>query len=171
MKKYAIQKSLINLTTLISFVIICPSYSCSSTKNPAENKQTVENTPKIIFLNYSIKHENNGHVLVKLINTIKTDGKLKKTINAYNQEGIPGDLKCNQLNKKQKPLQSVLIKNPLSKDFEYVDDFKEFKIAHVELDSTEFSVRLQLLPDTKYVSITNYQQKPSDKPLILTQVN
>lgn len=156
---------------LISFVAICQCYSCRNTKNISENKQTIEKSPKVIFLNYIIKKGNNGNVFVNLINTIKTDSKLKKPLNLNKQEGTLGDLKCDQLDKKLKLLQSTLIKNPLSKDFEYVDDSKEFKIAHVELDSTEFSIRLQLLPDTKYISITNYESKPKDQPLILTQVN
>lgn len=171
MKKHDNPKTLVNLATLFFFVVICQCYSCGNTKNISENKETIEKSPKVIFLNYTIKKSNNGNVFVNLINTIETDGKLKKSWNSDKQEGTLGDLKCNQLNKKLKLLHSTLVKNPLSKDFEYVDDSKEFKMAHVELDSTEFSIRLQLLPETKYISISNYEAKPNDQPFILTQVN
>ena len=65
-------------------------------------------------------------------------------------------------------LNQILIKNPLVKSIEYVDDSKNFKTETIKTDKTQFSIRLQLKSNTKYITISNFAE---NDPLIKTQIN
>ena len=144
--------------------------SCGSHKNMATQESSIESSPKIIFLNYNIKKTADDKRSIKFINKIVTDGKLKKT--DVLEDGIIGDLVCTQLDKNSNTLQRFIIKNPLVKNIEYIDESNSFQNKKIDLDSAQFSLRLQLRPNTKYIAISNFSTSENPKkPLIKTNIN
>lgn len=156
---------------LVMALIFLVSYSCGSNKAVSTSKDTskVEQTPKIVFLNYAIKKNNTGSNTIQFISSKKVNGKLKNQKKILVDKGDPGDLLCLQLDATSATISQLLIKNPLQKTVEYVDETKNFKVVNMALDSTEFFVRLQLYPETKFIAINN--SLGSKKPLILTKVS
>ena len=142
--------------------------SCGTKPSVIKNNNVLETTPKLIFLNYNIKKLVNNNINISLINKIITEGTLKNPIFKDTEAVRFGDLKCNQLDKNNNILKTEIIKNPLVKVFEYVDDFNEFQLKKVELDSAQISLKLQLNPHTKYITIVNIKEP---KPLIKTQID
>ncbi|GAA4805753.1 hypothetical protein [Litoribaculum gwangyangense] len=111
----------------------------------------------------------NNDVTLQFINQIVADVKLKKN---KVLEGITGDLICAQLDKNNNILQRQIVKNPLIKNIEYIDDSKSFNNKQIELDSTQIAIRLQLEPNTKYISIYNFNTKKNKtKALITTAID
>ncbi|WOD42296.1 hypothetical protein [Hwangdonia lutea] len=157
-------------TALLLMAFVCATiHSCASKKDVTQNATIEETNPKLIFLNYKISEDSKGKKNIQFINKIITDGKLKKNIPINN--GVSGDLICHQLDKNLNVLQSITIKNPLVKNFEYVDDSKQFQRKEVVLKEAEFSLKLKLEPNTKYFSIneiTSLSSKP--KLLIKTKI-
>ena len=137
--------------------------SCGSKKVVATNNDSYP--PKLIFLNYSIEKLENGKKSVRFINKIIADGKLKN--NEYQENGAFGDLECHQLDKNLNLLQRIVLKNPLIKDIEYIDETKKFQTKKVDLSSTEFSLRLKLKPNAKYVTINEISQQNKEVKLLL----
>ena len=145
---------------------------CASKQSLSTNTDKIEITPKIIFLNYTIKKTSNGYRAIGFINKIVTEGKLKGHNKNSKEEPVTGDLMCYQLDKKSNILQSIIIKNPFIKTFEYVDESKSFQMKKIDLDSSRFSLRLQLRPNTKYISIRSIDDsKNKTKLLIKTKFN
>ena len=136
------------------------------------NTKNIEAEPKLIFLNYTIKKASNDTRTISLINKITTDGELKIRSSNHNEVTEVGDLKWNQLDKNSNIVQSEIIKNPLVKTFEYVNDSKSLQMKKVELDSAQISLKLKLEPKAKYITITHIRDLNS-KPetLIKTPIN
>jgi len=110
-----------------------------------------QSTPKIIFLNYKIFRNADGMVEVKLLNKIITEGRLKENL----KKGfIPKeeDIQCIQMDSKSLSMGSIYISNPLNKVVEFVNDSGQLEKKIIKLDSTEFSVRMQLNPKTKFIT-------------------
>jgi len=156
----------------ILLLLVCLSFfsGCKNSKAISGNQLEIEiqGTPKILFLNYNIEKTSIGKRSIQFINKKIVDGKLKPIPFASIENGIVGDLVFTELNKDSKVLNQILIKNPLVKTFEYVDDSKHFKTETTKLDKTQFSIRLQLKSNTKYITISNFAE---NKPLIKTQIN
>lgn len=144
--------------------------SCASKKNASVVSGILHDNPKLIFLNYSVeKLENDSNSKnIQFISKIVIDGKLKTKPNVNINEGLIGDLVCKQLDQSSNTLQAVLIKNPLVKLVEYADENKELKMQKIELDKAVISLRLQLYANTKYISISNFNDK---KPLLTTEIS
>ncbi|OEJ99310.1 hypothetical protein A8C32_09085 [Flavivirga aquatica] len=155
------------LNTIIILFFLYFFSSCGINKNITADQPSIEKKPKILFLNYGIKKTSNNLRSVKFISKIITEGKLKN--NKSIKQVTSGDLECLQLDKKSKILDRIIIKNPLTKNIEYINDVKLFQTKQIDLDSTIFSIRLQLEPDTKYISIRNFDHsKKQIKALIKT---
>ena len=150
--------------------MICFSffYGCKNSKAISENQSEIQGVSKILFLNYSIEKTLNGKRTIQFINKKIVDGKLKPIPFESIENGIVGDLIFTEFDKKSKVLHQLLIKNPLFKTIEYVDDSKNFKTETIKSDKTQFSIRLQLNSNTKYITISNFAE---NDPLIKTQIN
>ncbi|WP_298555436.1 hypothetical protein [uncultured Algibacter sp.] len=152
--------------------MICLSFfsGCKNSKTISENqsKKEIQTTPKILFLNYSIEKTSNVKRSIQFINKKIVEGKLKPNRLDSLENGIKGDLIFTELDKKSKVLNQILIKNPLIRTVEYLDDSKQFQTKIIKSDKTQFSVRLQLKSDTKYITISNFAK---NDPLIKTQIN
>mgnify|MGYP000026466145 CR=1 FL=1 len=159
----------IKLENTILFALILIGFSCASKKNIEKQTVLKVSNPKLIFLNYDISQTENGKKKIELINKIVADGKLK--IKTTDKSGNLGDLICNQLDENSNILQSIVIKNPLLKTFEYIDDSKQFQTKVVKLDHTEFSLKLKLNPNTKHIIIKEFTlSKKNLKSLIKTKI-
>src|SRR5690606_33974229 len=147
--------------------------SCASKKNKVINETVIETLPpKIVFLNYTISKGNNGKKHIQFINKIITDGKLKNNSDTYLKTGAVGDLKCSQLNKDSVAIKTVIIKNPLSKTIEYLNDSLIFESRKMELNRAPLSLRLSLYDQTKYISIAEISDSLHDsRPLITTKLD
>ncbi len=163
-----------NINRLLNLIVFYFTFmvliACGANQATQTSEQTlsIKQTPKIVFINYAIKKDSNGKKTVQYINSKRVDGKLKKIKKILFDKGVTGDLICSQLNATSATLSQQLIKNPLVKTVEYVDETKNFKVVQMELDSSVFSIRLQLYPEAKYIAInTNNEQNP----LILTKVS
>ncbi len=146
---------------------------CASKQSLSTNADKIEIPPNIIFLNYAIKKTSDGNRTIRFINKKITVGKLKNHNNKSPKTSVTGDLMLFQLDKKSNRLQNIIIKNPLTKTIEYIDESKLFQRKRIDLDSTQFSLRLQLKPNTKYISIYNISDSKSHTttPLIKTKLN
>lgn len=130
---------------LISVIFLLSVGACRSKKDAAL-------PPRIVFLNYSVAKESDGAIKIEFINKIITEGKLKQNLsNKKNPEF--GDLKIIQINSKSKPIQSITVTNPLVKNVEYADESGQLNRKIIELESTQFSIRMQMHPLTKFVVI------------------
>ncbi|WP_142783925.1 hypothetical protein [Changchengzhania lutea] len=126
--------------------------SCAAKKS---TYSTLEDSTKLIFLNYNAIKLDDEKIQVDLINNIEKEGKLKEN-NKSIPEGVSGDLYYHQLDKKSHVLHSTLIKNPFLKSFEYLDDDNAFNRKSIILDSVQFSLRLQRHPQAKYITISAF---------------
>jgi hypothetical protein len=101
-------------------------------------------TPKIIFLNYSVKkNKSNGEIEIRLIDKMVTEGKLK--INNIGPEiPKPGDLKCITLDEHLTTIDSLIVPDPLNVTVESVNESNALFKKEIAKDSAQFSVRLQL---------------------------
>jgi len=156
------------LNLLFTFLIAtCIFSSCGNQKNLESTKNSIDSSPKIIFLNYSIEETKNGKRTIQFINKKIVDGKLKENPSESIENGTAGDLIFSELNKKSKVLNQILIKNPLVRQVEYLDNLKQFQTKTITSDKMQFSIRLQLKSNTKYITISNFAK---NKPLIKTQI-
>jgi len=84
------------------------------------------------------------------------------------ENGKTGDLIFTEFNAANQTLNQILITDPLIRHVEYLDDSKQFQTKTITSDEIQFSIRLQLKNNTKYITISNFA---SSKPLIKTQIN
>ena len=144
------------------FIILL--FCCCGTSKEIINQADKPIDPaKIIFLNYTISQKSNELVVIKFIDKIIVEGKLKATSSIdFNPE--EGAIKLIQMDSNHQPLDSISIENPLSKTVEFVDESGQFEKKTINLESAEFSVRMQL--DSKTTFITIYGHDNPNKPLI-----
>ena len=188
MKKTNILKSFINFIknsfiVSISLFLVC---ACSvklrksvSSKNSIDDRRVVvksdsnmvaASNSQIIFLNYKVTKNINGEIEIDLINKIVKSGKLKNEIRE-NDNYVSGDLKFIELDGNSMPINSFHIPNPLRKRVEYVNKSRELESKLLELDSTVISVRIQLNPNSKFITIDEVDDlgKKTSK-LIITKI-
>jgi hypothetical protein len=158
--------------SIVSFLILLLIYSCGTSKNNVSEQTSVESNPKLIFLNYSISKDDNDKKSIQFINKIIADGKLKSNTNKYIRTGTVGDLKCSQLDKDSTEITSVIIKNPLLKLIEFVNDSLIFESKKIDLRHAPFSLRLQLHSHTKFIAINEViDSLQNSNALIITKLD
>lgn len=157
---------IINTPVATAFILFWLFVSCGSMKNTVDNQVEIDIDPKIIFLTYSFSQDENGNKSIQFISQKTVDGKIKVSESIKN--GTEGDLICNQYDKKSNLLYSSLIKDPLNKIVEFVDESNQFQTKTINATKTQFSVRLQLKSNTKHITISNFADKQT---LIKTKIN
>jgi hypothetical protein len=158
----------------VAFFCVIGLFSCAITHSggrasSAEDQANL--TPKIIFLNYSIKKDkSSGIVKISLINKLITEGKLKPNSSESAMQK-PGDLKCIALNSQLEAVDSILISDPLNITVESVDQFNELFKKEIALDSAQFSVRMQLNEKVNAIGIRkNLKTENKDSYFLLTKI-
>jgi hypothetical protein len=141
------------LKSIGPFLLFILLIACASKQPVIINGPEIEEHPKLLFINYMISKTAEGEKNIKLINQIITDGNLKK-LNKTSDEKSFGDLECTTLDKDLNQIGTHLIKNPLKKIIEYINDLGNFEKKILDLDSAQFSIRLQLQTNVKYIKIS-----------------
>lgn len=142
--------------------------SCTSTKVIVVEESKVEEVaeigPQLIFVSYKF----NGKELT-LINKIITAGKLKgKTSQGF--ETKEGDLIFKQLNMNKELLSEQKIPNPRVRIVEYVDENGVFQKKSIDIENPEFTMRVDLNPQTRYLAIIEIQGDNSNSILNLSEI-
>jgi len=139
----------IRITYLL--ILLIALLSCASKQHIITEEEPIITQPKLLFLNFEITKLNDIKS-VSLINQIKTDGKLKGHT-SEDTKGDIGDLEYLILDKDLNQLEKHYIKNPLKKVIEFVNDSGNFEKKMLDLDRSEFSLKLQLKPKAEYIVI------------------
>ncbi|MGJ8760869.1 MAG: hypothetical protein ACSHXA_10020 [Polaribacter sp.] len=136
---------------LLLFLVLA---SCTSIKKNTTNNSTIKETKpidsQIIFLTYKVSKDKN--IELTFIDKIITVGSLKKNFKKRTSIN-PGDLICIQQDVNSVAIDSIQIENPLIKNFEYADDSGKLSRKTIELDSTTLSIRMDLKPQTKFITL------------------
>ena len=149
---------------IIRFLCIILSFcSCDTSKEVISQANKPIDTDKIIFLNYIISKNSDELIEVKFIDKIIVEGKLKAP-SPTNFDPEKGALRLIQMDSKHQPLDSISIENPLSKTVEFINESGQFEKRTIDLESAEFSVRMQLNSKTTFIVI--YDHDNPKKPLI-----
>ncbi|MFD2823076.1 hypothetical protein ACFS5M_05310 [Lacinutrix iliipiscaria] len=141
---------LTKITTLLFILFVV--MSCASKQQVSSEDLKVISKPQLLFLNYSISKNASDEKTIVLMNQIITDGKLKNKSKTEEKTSIE-DLECLILDKDFNELEKISIQNPLLKIVEFVNDLGNFEKRILDLDSAQFSIRLQLKPKAKHIVI------------------
>ncbi|KAA5828123.1 hypothetical protein FPF71_04620 [Algibacter amylolyticus] len=160
------QKATYKITILL-IVMLCLFFGCKSSNSSFKDGTVINGSPKVLFLNYTIEKDLNRNRTIQFINKKVVEASLKKQTILPIDQGVEGDLILSELNKRSKIVKQQLIKNPLARPIEFVDDSKKFKTEVIKTDKAQFSIRLQLQNSTKYITISNFAK---NTPLIKTQI-
>jgi hypothetical protein len=157
---------------LILTLIAINLFSCKVFEINVEGSKKGNNSdewPKILFISYFIKHEKKqNEIKIQVVEKIITAGQLKSNTNSF----VPGadefiliitDYQSNIITQEY-------MANPLSRTLEYVDDFGNLAKKDVLLDSTYFSLRVQLNPASRYVILEKHNG-PDRENTILSVVD
>ena len=143
---------------MMLFCILClmGTISCivvRTDSRSAINSESATITPKIIFLNYSIKKDKSkGEFEIRLIDKYIAEGKLK--MNSSEPEmSKPGDLTCVSLNNHLEPVDSIIVSDPLNITVESVDENNALFKKEIARDSAQFSIRMQLDKNTDAIAL------------------
>ena len=130
--------------------------------------ELIESAPQIIFLNYSIKRNHQNDYQIELINKIVAEGRLKADEVPHQKES-EDDLDCLTLDKDKRPLSIQTIPDPFTKRYEYPQEDGSLTSRQITLDSTVFSVRMQLDHASRYVAVKR-SNPPGSSYLIITEI-
>ena len=157
-----------NITVVITFVALWLMTSCGNTKNVSTKQAETNKDSKIMFITYNISQNENGKKMIQFVSQKTVDGKIKSSHLEPVENGNQDDLICTQLDKKSKVLNAVLIKNPLKKSVEFIDESKKLQTKTIKTNKSQFSIRLQLKNKAKYITISNFVNRD---PLIKTKIH
>ena len=156
-----------NLIIVISLLVF---FSCKASKINTSNdfssiiKETEkvnENQPFIVFLNCSLEYDSiQNEYNMSLINKIIVDGELKKTVDFEIHE--KKDFRYSVLDKHAQLIFQKYLPSPLEQTFEYVDEWGSLRKKDIRLNQTQFSLRISLPSEARYVSFDRH-----DKQLLL----
>lgn len=148
------------------------SFSCASKKALLKEEAVLEPNPKLIFLNYSLSESSSGLYNIQFISKKITDGKLKSNSAKYVKWGTIGDLVCMQLDKNETPITRQIIKNPLLKSIEYINDSLQFESKQIRTKKSSLALRFQLKQACKSITISQVTDSlQNTTPLIITKIN
>ncbi|MGJ8549704.1 hypothetical protein [Winogradskyella wichelsiae] len=133
------------------FVLLISLLSCASTQQLVTDKAPEKPQAKLLFLNFEIVKLNDTKS-VSIINQITADGQQKRNRNK-DISGTIGDLECVLLDKDYNQLETYYIENPLHKIIEFINDSGDLEKKILDLDRSEFSLKLQQNPHAEYIII------------------
>jgi len=150
--------SIITKLTILALLLIFQSCILSK-QNKSNSYSSIENNPMIVFLNCSIIYDSiRQEHKIRLINKIITEGKIKDTtINSKKYEN--GDFEYSVLSKNNQVISHTYMPNPLDKTIEYVDESGRLGQKNIRLDSTQFSLRIPLIPNARYICFEKHSKR------------
>lgn len=123
-------------------------FSCKTAQQTTLNNSVeIQESPKLLFLNYHIKKEGQGYH-VELINNIITEGKLKKTNNSVPK---PGDIECLLLSKNKSVLNKLIIEHPFIKHFETMGEDGSLQSKQIEFQEIDLPIKMQFPPEAEFI--------------------
>jgi hypothetical protein len=135
--------------------------------NSSVKNKITSDSPKIAFLNFSIKNDTlQQEIFVRLINKIVTEGKLKEKPRKITP--APNDLIYIVSDENSNELESNYIPNPLKQTLEYVSETGQLAKMDFQRDSAQFSLRVQLIPNAKFISLEKFTGTSSDNIKLIT---
>lgn len=165
-----VHPKILHIIVPILFISLMVWQSCSVTHSNTKtkvNSNSIPVTPKIIFLNYSIKQDKStGAIEILLIDQKIVEGKLKLN-NIRPEISKPGDLKCVTLDNHMNPVDSIIVPDPLNVTVESVNENNALFIKEISKDSAQFSIRLQLTEKIHAIGIKKSTNFGSQNPYIL----
>ncbi len=140
--------------TLVILLAGCACLHKNATETKVEDVVEVPEPsgPQIIFLSYQLSIDEEKQISAELLSKKIKDGKLKQS-RSRNKDGKEGDLQCIQLDENGHALETEQIANPLIKDVEYVGPDGNLGRKIVELDKADLSIRMQLDPRARSISL------------------
>jgi len=110
----------------------------------------------ILFLDYQLARDSTSSLYnAQLISMIIVEGSIK-TIRQNAFQAEKNDLELLVLDKNQQVLTQLHIPNPLDKSVEYVNDAGQFERRLIHLDSTQFSIRLQVETEASSIMLKRF---------------
>lgn len=140
--------------------------NCSIRKNSITY---IEDSPQLIFLTYKVYNKDNKYSAV-LVDSITKPGKLKENDKTL-AVNISGNYQIKQSDQKSKELSSIYVADVLTKSVEYADDKGQFQKRIFKLDSAFMSVRMDLLPSTKVITLSRINDDLKKKVLTKTTIH
>jgi hypothetical protein len=153
-------------TSLNLLIVLFLTFSCTSFKIQSNEEKE---TPKIIFLTYSIKKNTKKETEIIFQKKKLVDGRIKDFTND-NKNQSAGDLECSFLDKDKHILQVVYIKDPLNKLVEFVNNSGNLEKKIFETDSTQFVIRAPFIGNTKFIEISEITSDNTLKKIITTKL-
>ncbi len=140
--------------------ILLINIGCNKNNLPASQSSTQTQKPKheMIFLTGKIDKNNDlTNLDIKI-----ADGKIKLVEPPRNEK--IGDIIIHQMDKKNKILATHSIENPMYKAYEYVNEDGGLEKKMIELEESEFFIRIQKIPNSCYLKIfrKNENQKSNE---------
>ena len=123
-----------------------------------ENEKVNENQPIIVFLNCSLVYDSiQNEYNMALINKIIVDGELKKSVDpeAHDKK----DFRYSVLDKNAQLIFQKYLPSPLEQTVEYVDEWGSLRKKDIRLDKTQFSLRISLSSEARYISFDRHDQQ------------
>lgn len=154
------------IKNILYFIILCLTISCNTKQQVISEHKEITPSTEILFLNYELIKGMYNQKDIRFINQITTDGKLKEKPKQINHPNN-GDLKYTILDKDYQKIESYFIKNPLRKTVEFVNDLGNFEKKIIDLNSVQFSIRIQRPVNAKYITITEVTTPKSIHSLII----
>lgn len=133
---------------LASLAFYC-CHSARHTYQPLEPQAT--ESPKMIFLSFSIQADSSGKNIISLISKKEVDGatKVKPQVTAS-----PNHLIISLLDKSGGTKGEEVIEHPLLREVEYTNEKNEFTSKALNLKNAEFFVRMKLPESADRVQVT-----------------
>lgn len=156
----------------VLILCIISIFSCASKKEILKDDAALDPNPKLIFLNYALSEGSNELYNIQFVSKKITDGRLKSNSAKYTKSGAVGDLLCMQLDKNDTPITKQIIKNPLLKTIEYINDSLKFESKQIKTKKSTVTLRLQLRNNCKSIVINQIiDSLQNTSPLIITKIN
>lgn len=127
--------------------------SCHSkiVSNNAETQPIMTN--KILFINLKMEAKSAKEKSITLINTIKSEGKLKTPTPQYHPPQNATYLICTLLNAQKKKVDEFQLEHPLLRDMESYEENGQMKQNSIDIPAAEFSMRIQNTYDARFILI------------------
>ena len=140
--------------------------NCSIRKNSIPK---IEGPPQLIFLTYKVYNKDNNYSAV-LLDTITKSGKLKENDKNL-AANIPGNFQFKQLDRNSKEISCIYVSDVLTKSVEYTDEKGQFQRRIFKLDSAFISVRMDLLPNTRVITLSRINEDLKNNVLSKTTIH
>ena len=148
------------LTIVISALIFlsCKASKISTSNDFLNVEMENEHQPVIVFINCSLAYDTvrNEHNL-SLINKIIVEGKIKEASDY--RENEKKDFGYCVLNKNAHVIFKKYMPYPLEQTVEYVDQWNSLQKKDIKLEEIQFSLRIPLTTEAKYISFFDRQEK------------